>query len=109
MKEPVPIHYRGFYDIPRIFVAELDGVQFLFDCPFNEELDDYPESYDVFVLPRLTPEDLKGSWEGLSSRAIKHLGQVPTRSVIFDPSRRKAIESGVLRDLKDARPYLRAG
>jgi hypothetical protein len=109
VKEPIQIQYRDFYDIPRVFVAELEGVRFLFDCPFNEELDDYPDAYDVFVLPRLTREDLDGSWAGLSGRAIQHLGRVPTTTVVFDDSRRKTIEASVLRDLKAALPFLEAG
>ena len=109
MKEPVQIQYRDFYDVPRMFLAEPDGVQFLFDCPFDEALDDYPDAYEVFVLPRLTREDLHGSREGLSGRAIQHLGRVPTSWVIFDPSGRKAIDASVLRGLKSALPFLRAG
>ena len=90
-------------------MVELDGVQFLFDCPFNDELDDYPDAYEVFVLPRIAAEDLMGSWEGLSGRATQYLGRVPTTSVIFDTSRRNAIDASVLRGLKGALPFLKAG
>ena len=36
------IQYRDFYDVPRIFVADYQGRLYLFDCPFDEALDDYP-------------------------------------------------------------------
>ena len=109
MKEAVQIQYRDFYDVPRIFLAELDGVQFLFDCPFDDGLDVYSEAYEVFVLPRLAREEVDGSWEGLSARAIQRLGRVPTSSVTFDPSGRKTIDANVLRGLKTALPFLEPG
>ena len=37
------IRYRDFYDIPRIFIVTLNGKLFLFDCAFDDEIDDYSE------------------------------------------------------------------
>lgn len=102
MKEPVAIQYRDFYDVPRLFIAEFGGVQFLFDASFNDTLDDYPDEYAVSILPRLRPDELAGSWQGLSDRAVRKLGQVPIASVTFDADRRRYIEAEVLRDLMSA-------
>jgi hypothetical protein len=43
-----PIRYRDFYDLPRIFITSYNGQDYLFDCPFDDELDDYPDSYRVY-------------------------------------------------------------
>src|SRR4051794_29503381 len=50
--EWVPIQYREFYDRPRMIVAEYRGRSYLFNCSFDEALDDYSPDYAVFVLPR---------------------------------------------------------
>lgn len=43
----IPIQYRDFYDIPRIFVMHHLGDTFVFDCPFDDDADEYPEYYVV--------------------------------------------------------------
>lgn len=93
------IQYRDFYDVPRMFVVRLDGEPFLFDGAFDEELDEYPDQYRVYLLPRLGDDELAGSWETLSRRAVEDVGVVPLGAVVFDPTRRKSIRSDVLRAL----------
>jgi hypothetical protein len=97
--EPVPIQYREFYDVPRMFVVTYNGTQFLFDGSFRDDLDDYPDEYDVMVLPGLSPQELAGSWADLPARAMRNLGRVSTVAVVFDPSRRQSIEGALLRQL----------
>jgi hypothetical protein len=90
------IRYRDFWDVPRMFVVS-DGTRtFLFDCPFDPELDDYPPIYTVWLMPSLTESDLAGSWEQLPGRARRLLGRVRVEEVHFDSSKRRAIEVGVL-------------
>ena len=96
------IIYREFYDVPRIFVVSFDGKQYLFDCRFDESADDYPDMYQVFVLPNLRDHELNGSWDRLTERAQKHLGQVLVKSVVFDESRRRAIDPSVIEELASA-------
>ena len=55
---------------------------------YVESQDDYRDFYDVYRLPSLSDEELRGSWVGLENRAIAHLGNVPTRSLSFDSERR---------------------
>jgi hypothetical protein len=95
----IPIRYRDFWDIPRIFLAVYGERLFLFDCPFEEEAEDYPDHYHVYVLSPLGEEALAGSWADLSSKAIQHLGDVPLASVQFDPSHRRAINASILQQL----------
>ena len=66
MESAARITYRDFYDVPRIFIVHHRGLQILFDCQFDKNLDEYREDYKIIVLPDLDDESLKGSWNELS-------------------------------------------
>lgn len=93
------IQYRDFYDVPRIFIASYDGTGYLFDCVFDDEIDDYANRYRVYQLPPIPDEDLEGSWEDLSERAERLLGSVPVAEVHFDPTKRQRINTTVIETL----------
>lgn len=93
------IQYRGFWDFPRIFLTRYAGRTFLFDCAFDEALDDYPEVFKVFLMPDLRDDELPKDWTTLEAKAIRFLGEVPTDSVQFDQTRRQSIDMGVLEEL----------
>jgi hypothetical protein len=99
MSQRVPITYRDFYDVPRIFLASHQGILFLFDCEFDDDVDDYPDVYKVFVMPALERRDLHGSWERLSQSATRYLGEVPVNLISFDETRRRTIDTEVLQNL----------
>jgi hypothetical protein len=90
------ISYRDFWDVPRIFLARHEGRVFLFDCPFDEDREDFADSYQVFLMPELAADALSGSWVGLSRQAVRHLGGVPVAQVTFDPTKRRQIDSTAL-------------
>ena len=95
-------HYREFWDRPRMLYTS-DGEQsLLFDCPFDEQLDDYAESYNVYLMPQFNPSDLSGSWVGLEQRALRLLGTVDVPLSAFDPSRRAQIDLSILSQLVPA-------
>lgn len=94
-----PIRYRDFYDLPRIFITSYDGKDYLFDCPFEDELDDYPDSYRVYQLPALSEEELQGSWEHLPELAESLLGVIPVAEVRFDSTKREWINTAIFREL----------
>jgi hypothetical protein len=102
MSQRVPIKYRGFWDVPRIFLAYYEGQTFLFDCAFDEELDDYPETYKVFLMPNLRDDELPTDWTTLPQRALRYLGDLPVSQVSFDPTRRQTIDSQPLDALLSA-------
>jgi len=104
MSEWVPIRYLGFWDVPRNFLVRHDGELLLFNCPFSEELDDYPETYAVYVLPEMTREEIDRDWVGLPDQAIRNLGDVPISAVQFDPTRRKEIRSDIFDRLLPVTP-----
>lgn len=95
----LPIQYRDFYDVPRIFIVVDDGTHYLFNAPFDKAVDDYSDTYAVSVLPPLTSEELAGSWESLPGKAIGHLAPVPVSSVRFDPTLRHAVERSFFRSV----------
>lgn len=99
MDKLVQIEYRDFYDVPRIFVVSHGGSQILFECRFDDDLDDYAETYKVFLMPPQERLDLGGSWEHLSESATKFLGEIPVNAITFDETRRNAIDPQVIEDL----------
>jgi hypothetical protein len=99
MRPRTPIKYLGFHDGSRNFIVRYHGRTLLFDCPFDEELDDYRDEYKVFILPPLKDEELPKDWRTLPARALGFLGGVPVDRVSFDQSRRQSIDSAILDEL----------
>jgi len=99
MDKWIPIEYRDFWDVPRIFITRYQGKLFLFDCAFDEATEDFPDFYQVYLLPNLDLKDPANSWPQLSSRAIHCFGKVPIEKVRFDPTRRREIDSSVLEEM----------
>jgi len=98
--EWIEFTYRDFYDLPRAIVLDYSGTLYMLDCPFDAELDEYPEHYIVYRLPH----DLRGvlatiNWQDLPVRG-ERVGQVNIRDVDFDPTRRRAIHSRLFHSLK---------
>ena len=90
----VKILYNGFYDAPLAFVTSHENTQYLFWRGFfDEQLDDYPNHYKVFVLPNLSEEQINESWISLPDKAIGYLGKVSMSRVAFDPTRRESIDT----------------
>jgi hypothetical protein len=100
MHEWTPIQYRGFWDVPRVFLATHQGEVLLFDSAFDESLDDYHETYKVYVMPLLRPDELPADWTTLRSLATCFLGEIPISRVEFDATRRKSIHRAVLDELR---------
>jgi hypothetical protein len=92
MPDWLPITYKGFHDIPRTFLCRKDGKLLLFDCLFDEARDDYPEHYQVYLLPEIPADELEGSWEGLPGKALRAYGTMPVRLARFDKSLRKEVD-----------------
>lgn len=77
-------------------MIENQGEVLLFDCPFDDEADEYPDHYRVV---RLDPSELasldQASWKELAARGSV-VGQVSTDRVRFDPTRRAAVHAAIL-------------
>ncbi len=94
------IRYRECWDVPRIFFVDHSDNLYLFDCQFDSNLDDYPESYQVFLMPTLTDADFAGSWADLWQRAVRKVGDVSVSAVRFDPTKRAAIDADVFDSIR---------
>ncbi|MGL6094295.1 MAG: hypothetical protein ACRC7O_00655 [Fimbriiglobus sp.] len=96
------IDYRDFWDLPRIFFVSDGGQTYLFDCAFSDDLDDYPDDYEIYLMPPLSDADLTGSWAGLYQKATAELGRVPVSRVRFDPTKQQFIDAAVLDQFQPA-------
>ena len=92
------ISYRDFWDVPRIFIAHDGGRWILFDCPFDETTEDYPDTYQVYEMPTLSEGDAAGSWAELRSKARRFLREVPVSDVRFDATKRAQVDLSVIDD-----------
>ena len=86
-------YYRDFYDVPRIFLLDYDDRYLLFDCCFDSNADEYSTSYEVFVLPKLSEQELSGNWDKLYQKASSRLGKVIVSQVEFDPTHRRLVNT----------------
>jgi hypothetical protein len=89
MAAKVPFINREFHDVPRMIVLRRGNLRILLEGAFDTEADEYSNTYEVFVLPNISEEDHKGSWEALASTAASCLGEIPVNDLDLDLSRRK--------------------
>jgi hypothetical protein len=93
----LPIQYRGFYDVPRMFVTRADGKTLLFDCAFDAKADEYSCIYEVYTLDGQTLETAGNIKDWRSLRRLGHrTGSVAVKDVTFDETRRKSISASTI-------------
>ena len=93
------IRYSGFFDAPLAFIVGHQGQLFFFWREFDESMDEYADSYEVYLLPgdvRVEEVRTAEQWRALRTTCLARLGPVPVSSVEFDRSRRKAIRTSLL-------------
>lgn len=93
------IRYMGFWDVPRVFLVRNEGDLYLFDCPFNERLEDDEDNYQVYLMPEIPDDELPKDWTTLKNRAIRRLGEVPVEAVKFDETRKREVDLSILNRL----------
>ena len=96
MSSRVKIIYREFYDIPRVFIVNYNEKLFLFESEFLDKADDYSNQYKIYLLPKLTQDELNGSWVDMNRKAICNLDSVHVNSVEFDSTLRKDIDTKII-------------
>ena len=104
MNTPIPIESRDFWDYPRMFLAFYEGRLYLFDCEFDEGLEDFRDDYKIYLMPDISLEDRAGSWVELPRRAIRFLRSVPLAAVPFADPLKKTILSKMLDELAKEQP-----
>jgi hypothetical protein len=97
MTQMTPFQYVEFYDVPRFIVLRYRGKLFLLQSAFDDDLDEYPDSYSVYVLPEWAKDSVrKGSWEFLSNTQMTCIGHIQVKDVVFDPTKRKELDASIL-------------
>jgi hypothetical protein len=51
-RKMVEFQYGDFCDVPRFIILKYRDTLFLLRSAFDEELDEYPDSYSVYRLPQ---------------------------------------------------------
>ena len=98
----LPIKYFEFYDVPRLFWVEWCGSIVIFDCPFSDKLDEYCSCYSIYRVWDGKLFENQPDW-ALLLGTEKPCTTIPVSSVVFDGSRRLAIDDTVLYEVFDCR------
>jgi hypothetical protein len=88
-----PIWYGAYWDLPR-YIYTTDGQRaFVLECPFDDELDDYPDRYTVYEAPVLPiPASRREHWSGPPRESLQRLGTVALNHSHLDPTRRAQLD-----------------
>ncbi len=91
----IPIRYRDFYDVPRVFAVVHSDEVYLFDCPFDEAADEYPTLYEVYrLLPGSEHLLEEAAWPAAAALG-EPVGRVDVARVVFDESKRATVDDAV--------------
>jgi hypothetical protein len=107
----IPIYYSGFWDVPHTFLTVYgDKLYYFRRGYFDEELDDYPPNYQVYLVENMKLEEAfepsEPQFEFVKLLNItllqenKVVGEIPTKDVIFDETKRKFINTIAFKMLK---------
>jgi hypothetical protein len=106
----LPIYYSGFWDVPLAFLTIYNKSLFLFwRGYFDEELDEYPPNYDVYLVKNISLDDAiepcEPPFKFVKFKDISLLlnneiiGAVPVNEVMFDETKRKMVNKIVFNQL----------
>jgi hypothetical protein len=107
----LPIYYCGFWDVPHTFLTVYESDLYYFRRGyFDEELDDYPPNYQVYLVKNIKLEEAFEQSEP-PSEFVKLTNiplleendvicEIPTKDVIFDETKRKFINAVVFKMMK---------
>ncbi len=100
MPEMTSFRYGGFYDVPRCLSFRYRGRRFLLHSAFDEELDEFPTDYSVYIIPESADHSLPVcSAEFLNNTSMACIGKIPIDQVKFDPSKRKELDASIVDSL----------
>jgi len=88
------IEYRDFWDVPRLFIVRCNEKVYLFNSKFDDEIDDYPDFYRVYLFNESDVESK--NWEEKISDETTYLGEILIRDIKFDATRRREIDGEIL-------------
>lgn len=93
----VSFQYVEFFDVPRTLTFRYKGKLLLLQSAFDQERDEYPDHYTVYLLPESAAVELaSGSWKFLEKAPLETLGKIQVKDVQFDSSKRKKLDASIL-------------
>jgi hypothetical protein len=96
--EWLKIIYSGFWDYPFDFVVKFEDNIYLFRRGgFDEDMDDYPNDYEVILDNTIDISTLRNNFNICSNGTV--VGRVSIRAIDFDPTHREQINSRVFSEL----------
>ena len=92
----IAFRYSSFYDVPRAIVLRYKGRCFYLDSPFDEEADEYPDEYAVYLFPEsMEAIAASASWD-FEPASLAYVGALKINQVRFDKSKRRGLDATVL-------------
>jgi hypothetical protein len=91
MAEMTSFQYGGFYDVPRCIALRYRERLLLLQSYFDEDLDEYPSNYKVYVLPESVENPLRAD-----SRLFPCIGEIQISAVVFDSTKREELDAHCL-------------
>ena len=96
------IKYFSFWDVPRTFAFEQGGKVYLLTSEFDDDLDEYPDDYEVFIISGIGNLSAVSDWKSIERLHKTRVGKVPVAAVHFDESRRKFVDSSLLNSIQQS-------
>jgi len=95
----IPFEYRDFWDVPRLIVCTVVGIEILLDSEFDESTNGYASDYKVYAMPPALDLDRLPPGAEVPTEEARYLGSIPVSAIEFDPSKRKEMDAGPLLSL----------
>ena len=93
MSSMIPFRYSGFWDVPRYILLKYREAWLFLYCGFDDDLDDYSESYEVYRLPpSIEPRLEKESWAFVYEMMGDCIGKIKVQDIRFDETKRKMLD-----------------
>ncbi|MBC8138246.1 MAG: hypothetical protein H8F28_20390 [Fibrella sp.] len=90
--------YREFYDVPRVILLATSLFVLEMESLFDEENDDYNDSYTVTVNGAVR-DDLATGWTNVEGGTGSTIGRIPVRDLKFDRTKRSYFVSPAFDDM----------
>lgn len=104
MSVMIPFRYSGFWDIPRHILPKYRDTWLFSYCGFDENLDDYSDSYAVYGLPQsIEPRLEKESWGFVYEMAVDCIGAIKVQDIRFDETKHGLLDPSCFYELDQLR------
>ncbi|SRR6266478_3637717 len=94
------IKYFSFWDVPRTFAFERGGKVYVLTSEFDDDLDEYPDNYEVLVVSGIRDLSSVSDWNSIERLPKTRLGSVLVSSVRFEGSRPNYVDGSFLDNIQ---------